>query len=165
MLSLEALAQVNEPPVTVWAEPPPALSLPLPGPLHTHQLIPLPMQARLREFRIGVRACFEAARRGRWRWARDHRPQPLHATEAECLLPAGRGYVWHQSAADGLWRPLTPSSWPDSPPDTDLALAIVVDEAIAMGFPDQEIISFIAHGYPGPELSREAVLGPPHWAH
>ena len=31
-----------------------------------------------------------------------------------------------------------------------------------MGFPDLEIISFMAHGYPGPEMSREAVLGPPH---
>ena len=31
-----------------------------------------------------------------------------------------------------------------------------------MGFTDMEIISFIAHGYPGPEMSREAVLGPPH---
>ena len=31
-----------------------------------------------------------------------------------------------------------------------------------MGFPDMEIVSFMAHGFPGPELSREAVLGPPH---
>ena len=30
------------------------------------------------------------------------------------------------------------------------------------GYSDMEIISFIAHGYPGPDLERCAVLGPPH---
>jgi len=120
------------------------------------------MQEHLRAFRVSVRACLEASKRGRWRWARDHRPKPLHATEEEALLPAGRGFVWLQSAEDGLWRPLEPSSWPSQPPDSDLEIQVIIDEAIAMGFPDMEIISFIAHGYPGPELSRETVLGPPH---
>jgi hypothetical protein len=161
-LKREALPVVNVPPSTAWAEAPAPLPSPLPGPLHTHDLIPQPMQQRLREFRIGVRACFEAAKRGRWRWARDHRPKPLHAGEEECLLPVGRGFVWQQSAEDGLWRPLRPSRWPSEPPDCELELAIIVDEAVSMGFPDLEIISFMAHGYPGPEMSREAVLGPPH---
>jgi hypothetical protein len=31
-----------------------------------------------------------------------------------------------------------------------------------MGFTVMVFISYIAHGYPGPELQREAVLGPPH---
>ena len=161
-LRREALPVVNVPPCTAWAEAPAPLPSPLPGPLHTHDLIPQPMQQRLREFRISVRACFEAAKRGRWRWARDHRPKPLHAGEEECLLPVGRGFVWQQSAEDGLWRPLRPSRWPSEPPDCELELAVIVDEAVSMGFPDLEIISFMAHGYPGPEMSREAVLGPPH---
>ena len=99
---------------------------------------------------------FEAAGRGRWKWARDHRPKPLHATEEQALLPAGRGFVWIQSSEDGLWRPLEPSSWPHSPPDGELEIAVIIDEAVAMGFPDMEIVSHMAHGFPGPELSREA---------
>ena len=162
VLSREVLPAVNVPPVTEWAEAPAPLPPDTPGPLHTHALIPSLMQQRLREFRISVRACFEAAKRGRWKWARDHRPKPLHAGEEECLLPAGRGFVWRQSQSDGLWRPLRPSHWPTEPPDCELELAVIVDEAVAMGFPDMEIISFMAHGYPGPEMSREAVLGPPH---
>jgi len=120
------------------------------------------MQDRLREFRIAVRACFEAALRGRWRWARDHRPKPLHASEEECLHHAGSGFVWLQSREDGLWRPLEPSRWPASPPDSELEVGVIIDEALSMGFADMEIVSFIAHGYPGPEMSRETVLGPPH---
>jgi hypothetical protein len=41
-------------------------------------------------------------------------------------------------------------------------VAAIVQYAKDEGFSDMEIVSFIAHGYPGPELSREAVLGPPH---
>jgi hypothetical protein len=162
VLRLEGLPVVNVPPVTEWSEAPPPLPSAPPGPFTTHQLIPGPMQDRLREFRIAVHACMEAARRGRWRWARDHRPPPLHAIESECLLPAARGYVWHQSPEDGLWYPLEPSSWPHSPPDGELEIGTIISEALAMGFTDMEIISFMAHGYPGPELQREAVLGPPH---
>ena len=162
VLSLEALPRVNVPPVTVWADPPPPLPVPLPGPLATSDLIPESARVLLRDFRVKVKACFEAAGRGRWRWARDHRPSPLHLTEEQCLLPAGRGFVWLQSDVDGLWRPLEPSSWPSQPPDHELEVRAILEEALAMGFTDMEIISFIAHGYPGPKMSREAVLGPPH---
>ena len=43
-----------------------------------------------------------------------------------------------------------------------MELGVIVDTAVEMGYADMEIISYIAHGYPGPEMSREAVLGPPH---
>ena len=162
VLRVEGLPRVNVPPVTSWALAPTSLSHPLPNPLTTHQLIPLPMQSQLREFRISVRACFEAARRGRWRWARDHRPKPLHATLDQCLMPAGRDHVWLQSPEDGLWRPLEPSSWPLQPPDGELDIAVIIDVAVEMGYDDMEIISLMAHGYPGPTLDLETVLGPPH---
>jgi hypothetical protein len=76
VLRLEALPVVNVPPVTEWSEAPPPLPSAPPGPFTTHQLIPEPMQVRLREFRIAVHACMEAARRGRWRWARVTVPLP-----------------------------------------------------------------------------------------
>ena len=44
-----------------------------------------------------------------------------------------------------------------------------IDAAVAVqyaaekyGFTDMEIVSYMAHGYPGPQLERCAVLGPPH---
>jgi hypothetical protein len=59
-----------------------------------------------------------------------HRPPPLHAIVSECLLPAARGYVWHQSPEDGLWYPLEPSSWPHSPPDSELEIGTIISEAL-----------------------------------
>jgi hypothetical protein len=120
------------------------------------------MQRRLHDFRIKVAACFAAARSGRWKWARDHRPTPLHATEEECLLPAARGWVWAYDPGVQLWHPVTPSRWPDAPPEGELDIAIIVQFAKDAGYSDMEIVSYIAHGYPAPELAREAVLGPPH---
>ena len=61
-----------------------------------------------------------------------------------------------------LWHPVTPSRWPDEPPAGELDVAMIIQYARDEGFSDMEIISFIAHGYPGPPLSRESVLGPPH---
>ena len=57
---------------------------------------------------------------------------------------------------------MQPSSWPDDPPPGELDTAVIVQYAREHGYADMEIISFIAHGYPGPELERCAVLGPPH---
>ena len=162
VLRSEGLPTVNVPPVMKWREPPSDPATATRKPLTTQQLIPYKVESKLRAFRVQVRACFEAAKRGRWRWARDHRPDPLHMTHEECLMPIGRSCSWVQSREDGLWRPLTTSSWPGSPPDGELETALIVEEAITMGFPDMEIISHIAHGYPAPELSRETVLGPPH---
>ena len=161
VLRLESFSVVNQPPTTKWAVPPP-MPTGSPGPLTTEQLIPKDLLKELERFRVQVRACLEAASRGRWRWARDHRPKPLHATHEESLLPAGRGRAWKRSDSDGLWYPLEQSSWPHSPPDCELELAVIIDEAVSMGYPDMEIISHMANGYPGPKMSLETVLGPPH---
>ena len=161
VLRAEPLPAANVPPTTAWHDGP-AMPSELPAPLRTDQLISLSMQQRLLEFRAQVATCFAAARAGRWKWARDHRPRPLHASEEECLLPAGRGWVWSYDPNAQLWHPVSPSKWPESPPTGELDVAIIVQYARDAGYSDMEIISFIAHGYPGPELARETVLGPPH---
>ena len=151
----------NVPPNSVWVDPPP-LDADRPQPLKTAELMPAEMQQRLRDFRIAIKACFDAARRGRWKWARDHRPSPLFATEDECLLPAARGYTWEYRKADHRWHPVQPSSWPDSPPATELNASLILQYAIDNDFPDMEIVAFMVHGYPGPVLEHSTVLGPPH---
>ena len=161
VLRVEPFAEANAPPTTEWADAPQASPDP-PGPFSTNSLMSADMQARLHSFRIQVGACLDAAKRGRWRWARDHRPQPLFASEEECLLPAARGWVWAYNDADMLWYAVTPSAWPHDPPPGDLSTGIIVQYAREHGYSDMEIISFIAHGYPGPDLERCAVLGPPH---
>ena len=161
VLQSEALPASNASPVTDWAEAPaPAQSVP--GPFTTDQLMPSIMQSRLRHFATDVHACFHAARRGRWKWARDHRPEALHATEEQCLHECGRGWVWAYSDTDSLWHAVQPSGWPEDPPASELNTAMIVQYARDNGFSDMEIIAFIAHGYPGPDLERCAVIGPPH---
>ena len=157
----EALPVANIPPPTSWAEAPLAATAP-PAPLTTAQLILQAMIARLHTFRREVARCLAAARDGRWQVARTLRPAPLYAAGVDCVLPAGRGWAWRFVTEDALWYPLRPSAWPLKPPETDLDIDAIVDYAEKFGFPDAEIISFIAHGYPGPELELMAVLGPPH---
>jgi len=86
----------------------------------------------------------------------------LYAAGVDCVLPAGRGWAWRFVTEDALWYLLRPLAWPLEPPETDLNIDAIIDYAEKFGFPDAEIISFIAHGYPGPELKLMAVLGPPH---
>jgi hypothetical protein len=157
----EPLPVANAAPETLWAEAPARVESP-PGPLRTDEVFPAVMLSRLHSFRVAIGACFEAAGRGRWKWARDHRPPPLHATEDECLLPAARGWTWAYNDSDMRWHAVQPSSWPDDPPPGELDTAVIVQYAREHDYSDMEIISFIAHGYPGPELERCAVLGPPH---
>ena len=157
----EPLPVANAAPETLWADAP-ARSEDPPGPLRTDEVFPPVMLSRLHSFRVAIGACFQAASRGRWKWARDHRPAPLHAAEEECLLPAARGWVWAYNDNDMRWHAVQPSSWPDDPPPGELDTAVIVQYAREHGYADMEIISFIAHGYPGPELERCAVLGPPH---
>jgi hypothetical protein len=147
--------------VTDWVEAPP-LAADVPAPRCTDDLIPRDMQRRLITFRTEVGACFEASRRGRWKWARDHRPEPLHADEAACLHPSARGWTWMFAPHDQLWYAIQPSRWPDDPPAGELDAAVAVQYAVENGFTDMEILSFMAHGYPGPQLERCSVLGPPH---
>ena len=157
----EALPVANVPPPTSWGEAPLAATA-LPAPLTTAQLIPQAMIARLHTFRREVARCLAAARDGRWQVARTLRPAPLYAAGVDCVLPAGRGWAWRFVTEDALWYLLRPLAWPLEPPETDLNIDAIIDYAEKFGFPDAEIISFIAHGYPGPELKLMAVLGPPH---
>ena len=157
----EPMPAANLPPVAEWSEPPPPAA-DVPAPRATDDLIPRAMQQRLTDFRKQIGGCFEAARRGRWKWARDHRPQPLHATEEECLLPAARGWAWMYCPGDKLWHAMQPSRWPDDPPAGELDAAVAVQYAVEHGYSDMEIISFMAHGYPAPRMQRCALLGPPH---
>jgi hypothetical protein len=157
----EQMPIANAAPETLWADAPARAANP-PGPLRTDEVFPSVMLSRLHSFRVAIGACFEAAGRGRWKWARDHRPPPLHATEDECLLPAARGWVWAYNDSDMRWHAVQPSSWPDDPPPGELDTAVIVQYAREHDYSDMEIISLIAHGYPGPELERCAVLGPPH---
>ena len=161
VLRVEAMPEANVPPVTAEADTP-TDDRPTPAPRTTDDLMSRSMQSRLRAFRVQVGACFEAARRGRWRWARDHRPDPLHATEAECLQPGARGWIWAYSMSDHLWHAVQPSCWPGDPPAGELDVAVIRQYAVEHGYSDLEIISFISHGYPAPQLERTAVLGPPH---
>ena len=160
-LEAERLPVENEPPRTEWADPPSAPSGEVPGPFTTEQLIPQAAQDETQKFRVAVAAVFEAARRGRWRWAKDHRPSAVELSEEQALHPRGRGWSWERRE-DGLWHALQPSSWPDSPPGADLEVARIVEAAREGGYDDMEIISYIAHGYPGPEAARCTVLSPPH---
>ena len=160
-LQQQPFPESNIPPDSAWVEPP-LVDADRPPPLTTAELMPAAIQQQLRDFRIAIKACFDAARRGRWKWARDHRPSPLFATEDECLLPAARGYTWEYNKADHRWHPVQPSSWPDSPPATELNAVLILQYAIDNDFPDMEIVAYMVHGYPGPELEHSTVLGPPH---
>jgi len=120
------------------------------------------MIERLHTFRRRVAECLATARDGRWQVARSQRPAPLYAAGVDCVLPAGRGWAWRFDKADERWYPLMPSSWPSQPPESDLDIGSIVDYAEKFGFPIAEIVSFMAHGYPGPELDLCAILGLPH---
>ena len=76
VLMEEPFPLVNEPVSAPWTGPPAAPAGATPMPLTTAQLIPASMLRRLRTHRVQVAACYEAAARGRWRWAKDHRPPP-----------------------------------------------------------------------------------------
>ena len=156
----EALPAANVPPSTGWAEAP--FVLDPPTPLTTAELIPRAMIVRLHAFRRRVAECLATARDGRWQVAQSQRPAPLYAAGVDCVLPAGRGWAWRFDKVEERWYPLMPSLWPSQPPESDLDIGSIVDYAEKFGFPDAEIISFMAHGYPGPELDLCAILGPPH---
>ena len=158
----EPFPVVNEPVVAEW-ESAPAGQHVKPAPRSTNELIPFDMQRRLREHRIRTTACYEAASRGRWRWARDHRPEPLSAVEDECIC-AGvpKGWSWRKRDGVDMWDPLTPSSWPDSPPDFELNAAAVLSYALEHRFTDMQVIAWMCHGYPGPDMPHHTVIGTPH---
>ena len=170
VLEAEQPPEVNVPPTTAWFDVRAADAIP--APLTTTQLIPPDTLRAVLAHGRAVRQCYARAERGAfgWRVARDMRPEPLEFTEEQALLPAGRGWSWERRA-DGLWHPLTPSRWPDDPPESDLNVTAILEAAKAdvarfgegdAPFPDQYILACIAHGYPAPELPRATVLGYPH---
>ena len=170
VLEREALPSVNVPPRTKWFDVPAATDVP--GPLTTDELIPAAAQRAAAAHRRQVQLCYARAARGThgWRLARDLRPEPLVLTEEEAVLPAGRGWCWVRES-DGLWHPLTPSRWPDDPPESDLNIEAILEAAKAdvarfgdadVQFPDRFVLACMAHGYPAPALERVTVLGYPH---
>ena len=162
VLRLERLPAVNIMPETS-ALPSPREPRVVPPPLTTSQLIPVAMQERLREHRVAVAACFDRAQRNNgWRWARDHRPPPLIATEREALLPAGRGWKWGYDTEQKLWYAITPSRWPDDPPNTELNISNLMEWASEAKPSDQAIVSEMAHGYSGPSLAPVVAIGSLH---
>jgi hypothetical protein len=68
VLREKPMTAANLPPVAEWAEPPRAADE-VPAPRATDDLLPRAMQQRLVEFRKQIGGCFDAARRGRWKWA------------------------------------------------------------------------------------------------
>jgi hypothetical protein len=162
VLRLEPLPAVNIMPTTEPLEPPRDTRAP-PLPLTTHQLIPKPMQSKLHQHRVAVAACIERARRNEgWRWARDHRPQPLIASEREALHPAGYGWKWEYDPELMLWFPITPSRWPEAPPDTDIDIEHLMEWADRHEPRDREIVSEMANGYSGPSLEPIAAIDSLH---
>lgn len=160
-LEAEPLPVENQPPRTDWVEAPAAAAV-VPGPFTTEQLIPAETLRVLEKFRHDVAVVFSAARKGRWQWARDHRPRAVELTEEQALHPRARGWTWERREGD-VWHAIQPSAWPESPPGADLEVARIIEAAKEGGFDDMEIIAFIAHGYPAPEgVERCAVLAPPH---
>ena len=161
VLRHELLPVVNAMPTTTAPIPEVETRTP-PAPLLTDELIPKQMQNKLHAFRLQVAACITQARKGRWKWARDHRPAPLIATEAEALLPAGRGWKWEYRHSTLRWHPIVPSHWPDAPPDSDINIPNLLAWAAETDPADKEIVAAMSHGYPGPQLAPVAALGSLH---
>ena len=162
VLRLELLPDVNVMPETEPLEPPSEPRTP-PAPLTTNQLIPQRMQQKLHEHRIAVAACFDRAKRGTgWKWARDHRPEPLIASEHEALHPAGHGWKWEYKPEQKLWHAILPSRWPDAPPDTGIDVVNLLEWARVEQPRDRAIVSAMASGYPGPTLEPVAAIGSLH---
>ena len=168
-LQREPLPATNVAPDTEWFDPPADTSPP--GPLSTDQLIPEQVQRRLREHRRKVQEVYKRANGPEgWRYAKGLRPDPLHFSEEEALLPAGRGWSWHRRP-DGLWYPLTRSRWPEDPPESDLDVPAILRAAQAdpatfgtsdKRFSDRYILASMAHGYEAPDLERATVIAYPH---
>ena len=153
------LPVANEPPSTDPVEPPAEDRTP-PAPLRTAELIPGPVIRRLRRFRRDVRKCLRLAAKGKWKRARGARPEAIYLSEEEAILPAGRGWTWRHDPDADLWHPISPSAWPSSEPVGELDRAAVAE--LATDYPDQEIVSYMLHGYPGPHIAPRCLLGQPH---
>ena len=162
VLISEPFPQVNLPVVADWEEAPTELRE-QPAPRSTDQLIPRSMQEDLLRHGRDVHACYDAASRGRWKWARDHRPAPLVASEEQCFCPeTPKGWSWKKRAGRDLWDAIMPSSWPDDPPDFQLNASAILAYALEHKFTDMQVISWMCNGYPGPDVPYHTVIGTPH---
>ena len=160
---------MNVPPRTDWFDPEPNGEVP--QPLTTDQLIPRGVQEQVAKHGRKVAQAYRRAVGPQgWRMARGLRPPPLELSEQQAMHPIGRGWCWVQGD-DALWRPLTRSSWPSDPPESDLntkAVLLVADADFKRFGPDDKpfidrfVIACMAHGFPAPELERAVVLGFPH---
>ena len=122
-LRREPFPYTNVPPAgREWAEAPATDGdgSAAPGPLTDEQLFMPGVQARLRKFSAAVGKCFAAARGGRWRWARDHRPEAIVLSEDEAMRPVARGRTWLWDDGSGLWHAVSPTSYPSDPALTEL---------------------------------------------
>ena len=162
VLIAEPFPLVNLPVVAPWEEAP-TESRPSPTPRSTDELIPRGIQEALLRHGVQVHACYDAATRGRWKWARDHRPQPLVASEEECFTPdTPKGWSWKKRKSQDLWDAIRPSVWPEDPPDFELNANAILAYATEHRFTDMQVISWMCNGYPGPDMPYHTVIGTPH---
>ena len=164
-LASEGLPNTNSLRVTD-PEPPPSPFQNPPGPFTTEQLIPNTAQLRVAEQKAKIVDVLKRAARGKQGWAvaKRLRPEALILEEHEALNPCGYGYTWRKRADEDLWDAVQPSSWPDSPPDCSLNVQHILAEARALGVKDEQLLSWIQHGFPGARgMPRGvAVIACPH---
>ena len=161
VLIAEAMPFGNVPVFTTWENAPVESRVP-PEPLTTVQLIPGTLLDQLVTFRVQLARCAAAARSGRWQYARGLRPQPIYASKEQCCLPAGQGWSWWRKPGGSLWHPMLPSSYPFNLPESNVNARAVVLYAEKHNFPDMQIISWLAHGMPGPAMDYHTLIGAFH---
>ena len=146
-------------------DPPDRIENP-PGPFTTEQLIPQETRRRVLEHGLKVRIALQRAQRGDAgvHVAKRLRPEVLILTEEETLNPCGRGFTWQKLPDVDLWDVVQPSSWPDHKPACSLDAEKFEELANATGFTDEQVVSWVKHGFPGARNmpTGVAVLGYPH---
>jgi hypothetical protein len=152
---------------------PPSIPLPAPGPFTTAQLIPAGVVRQVSEYGKLCGRVLQRASQGKdgWRVARQMRPEPVIFEEGEALMPVGFGYAWRRRephlplAPDSLWDAILPST-ESHPPQVGaehiLDSAAFEQLAEAHGLTDNQLRSWVKHGFPGVGLPNVAVLAPPH---
>ena len=170
---------VNEPlPITNFPrvtdpEDPPSRPSSVPGPFSTAQLIPRAVVQDTIAYGRKVRDVYRRSKGEHgWRVARDLRPDPLIYDEHEALNLCGHGFAWARVQPelpltdDSLWEAILPSSWPDDPPQPGAKFALnaaaFIELAAAEEFTDEQLTSWVGHGFPGAGLPNVAVLNASH---
>ena len=169
----EPLPATNQPRRTK-PDPPPPCPLPVPGPFTSVELFPEGLVEKVCNYRQLVQQAYQRAERGEngWRIAKELRPQALVFEEHEALNPCGFGFAWERAdphlplSPQSLWRAIVPSSWPEDPPEPDALHAVdpvkFKELADKEGFTDEQLTSWMCHGFPGAGLPNVAVLNASH---